>query len=127
MTESMKIIRLAQEVAEGWYPAHILAGESRKTRKGKLSFLRCRITSGKYEGREVSFLIPPVVKEGTHFDRFLVSVLGSLGVWNDVDLQVLVNKAVAIRVARVRKGKRSYCNVVAISPPEREEETEVGG
>jgi len=123
----MKIIRLAQEVAAGWYLALIVAVVPKDTCKGTLSFLRCRITSGKYEGREVDFLVPPSVKIGTHFDRFLVSVLGSLGARNDVDLEALVNRAVAIRVKRVRKGKRSYCNVVAISPPEREGETEVGG
>lgn len=123
----MNIIRLAQEVATGWYPALIVAVELRDTRMGKLSFLRCRITSGKHKGREISFLVPRRVKEGTHFDRFLVSVLGSLGFRNDVDLEVLVNRAVAIRVKRVRRRKREYTNVVAIAPPEREKETGVGG
>ena len=125
----MEIIRLAQEVAEGWYLANVVNVVEKATRKGKLSFLRCRITAGKdsVKGREVDFLVPRCVKQNTHFERFLTSVLGSLGAQSDVDLNVLVNRAVAIRVKRVRKGKRSYCNVVAISPPEREEETGVGG
>ena len=113
----MNIIRSLREVAEGWFTALVVAVDVKDTRKGKLPFLRCRITSGKYKGREVDFLVPQSVKEGTHFDRLLVSVFGSLGVRNDVDLDVLVNRAVAIRVKRVRRGKRSYSNVVAISPP----------
>ena len=115
----MKIIESAQGVAAGWYLALIVAVVWKETRKGELSFLRCRITSGKdsVKGREVDYLVPRYVKEGTHFHRFLVSVLGSVDVGKDVDPQVLVDRAVAIRVARVRKGKHEYCNIVAVSLP----------
>ncbi len=68
-----------------------------------------------------------LLREGRHFDRFLVSVFGSLGVRNDIDLEVLVNRAVAIRVKKVRRRKREFVNVVEIGPPEREEETGIGG
>ena len=120
----MRIIESVQEVAAGWYLALIVAVVWKETRKGRLSFIRCRITSGKdsVKGREVDYLVPRYVKKGTHFHRFLVSVLGSVDgetdVGKDVDPQVLVDRAVDIRVARVRKGKRKFCNVVAISPPE---------
>lgn len=113
----MKVI--AAPVAEGWYQALVVAFEKRSTRRGVIPFLRCRITSGKdnVKGREVSFIVPRIVNEGTHFHRFLVAVLGSLDVEKDVDPQALVGQAVAIRVAHVRKGKRKFCNVVAVSPP----------
>jgi len=115
----MKII--AAPVAEGWYQALIVAFEKKDTRKGVIPFLRCRITSGKdnVKGREVSFVVPPFVKEGTHFHRFLVSALGAVDAGKDMDPRALVNKVAAIRVKKVRRRKREYANVVAIAPPER--------
>ena len=121
----MKVIgpRRDAPVAEGWHQAVATAVVNRQTQQGELEFLLCRITSpGKDKDREVSFLVPRYVGKGTYFHRLLVSILGSsLGVGKDVDPKILVNKAVAIRVARVRKGKRTYANVVALALPETSE------
>jgi hypothetical protein len=123
----MKIIESLQKVTAGWYLARIVAVVRKKTCKGELEFLRCRIISNKNSvaGQEIDFLLPDRVKRGSHFHRFLVSVLGSLDVGEDVNPGKLVNRTAAIRVKRVRKGKRSYSNVVAISPPKEKEVTVV--
>ena len=116
--KALKII--PAPVADGWYSAIVSAAIWKETRKGRLPFLRCRIASGKdsVNGREIDFLVPPVVAENSHFHRFLSSVLGSLDVEKDVDPKVLVGQAVAIRVKRVRRQKREYTNIVAISRPD---------
>lgn len=116
----MKIIRSLKEVTEGWYLALIVAIVMKSTRRGELQFLRCRIISGEdsVRGREIDFLVPQVVDEGSHFYRFLVSAYGAVKDEVDVDLQALVNRAVAIRVKKVRRKKQEYLNVVAIAPPE---------
>lgn len=109
--------RDAALVAQGKHSAIILAVITRNTRKGELTFLRCRIPSRWVgEGQEVDYLLPRHVKVGTHFHRFLVLVLGSLEIGEVVDPQRLVGKACIVHVKHVSKRGRVYANAVSVAP-----------
>ena len=80
-------------VAEGRYLAQSEEPLAKNTRKGRLSFLPCRITqAGKHEGRVVDFLVP-----------------------RSIDPRLLANQACRIEVKHVTRGGYVYANVAALA------------
>ena len=115
----MKIVRSRKEglVAEGDHRAVIEERLRKKTRKGRLEFLRCRITAGRYEGWELDYLVPEYVKTSSALYAFLASTLGAPDAEEDVDAGLLVGKACVVEVKHVVSNGRTYANIVDISPP----------
>ena len=102
-------------VAEGVYQAVIEA----LIQKGRWRFWRCRIAAGEAEGRDLDYLIPKYVPSDSPTHAFLVSVLGSLEVGEDVDPKLVVGEACLVRVKHIHKERRVFANVIAVSPAER--------
>ena len=89
----------------------------KRTRKGRLKFLPCRIASGKDKGCTVEYLLPDSVKRNSAFFRFLISILGQLDDDEDVDPQRLAGRKVVVTVKHIQRHGRVYANVVALKVP----------
>lgn len=60
-------------------------------------FLRCRITAGRDEGREVDFAVPSEAPTEQSFHAFLASALHSAEVGEDIEPERLIGAPCAIR------------------------------